>query len=585
MSDMLKPLLCIVHIPKTAGSAIRETLVASLGADKVYWVGHGRHQEEWESAKGNEFGSYWVVGGHESAPAFDKIERPKVFMAVLRDPVERTISLFNYIVEGRGIPHPLHEQFKKLTIPEAFEISPGFRRDVTNRQCDLIGGEATYNAALKSICGRRWFLGTFEKVDELFASVCKEFGWPIVRLKQDNVATKGYEARYESDRTSRWLAQINAEDSRLFEMFKFNPSSAAVSVLARAYNIAEKSTEILPPHPAPPNAPLTILRRGEIPEVVRDIPGVTLLAMFSRVPRSEVSFYVNRPVQENNRRVSASVAYIRELLVSYLLNPDYYHATSDQAWPSSKDLVCAFQLEDRPADLQGTIGYCSLGSKMTLIPDVQFWLSRGYFDQRQEFQRLAIPWSQRKSLVFWRGSTTGIPGITADSVSQLPRLQLCLVAKALPEICDIKLSAVVQTKGADEMQRVQEVLRKLGILSSGVPRSQFLGYRYQVDIDGNSNSFGFLAKLLMGSCILKVASKWHQWYYNDLRPWEHYVPVSADMSDFAEKVSWCLEHENDARQIGEAGKRYAEHVIFGPEMLKAASLIPQCCQTVSAPLI
>ena len=41
----------------------------------------------------------------------------------------------------------------------------------------------------------------------------------------------------------------------------------------------------------------------------------------------------------------------------------------------------------------------------------------------------------------------------------------------------------------------------------------------------------FFTRLLMGCCVIKVASPfgYRQWYYGDLVPWRHYVPVAADM--------------------------------------------------------
>src|ERR1700730_13742849 len=77
MGTVQQPLLCVVHIPKTAGSAIRETLISSLGPEKVYWIGHKRPYAHWESAAGTEFDDYAVVGGHRSAAAFQKNKKTK----------------------------------------------------------------------------------------------------------------------------------------------------------------------------------------------------------------------------------------------------------------------------------------------------------------------------------------------------------------------------------------------------------------------------------------------------------------------------------------------------------------------------
>ena len=49
------------------------------------------------------------------------------------------------------------------------------------------------------------------------------------------------------------------------------------------------------------------------------------------------------------------------------------------------------------------------------------------------------------------------------------------------------------------------------------------------------------------SVVLKVASRCHQWYYDKLKPWEHYIPVTAMLSDLKEKVDYVIDHENDVK--------------------------------------
>lgn len=92
-----------------------------------------------------------------------------------------------------------------------------------------------------------------------------------------------------------------------------------------------------------------------------------------------------------------------------------------------------------------------------------------------------------------------------------------------------------------------------------------------------------LAKLAIGSCILKVQSKCKQWYYRDLRPWEHYIPIRADLSDLEDKVLWCREHDDDSRQIAEAGKRFANGIVFGTEMARAADILFEAALPAAQP--
>ena len=111
-----------------------------------------------------------------------------------------------------------------------------------------------------------------------------------------------------------------------------------------------------------------------------------------------------------------------------------------------------------------------------------------------------------------------------------------------------------------------------GLIRGSVPAEDFLKFKYQIDIDGNSNSWpGLYHKLLTGSPVLKVASPngYRQWYYDRLKPWINYVPVQADMSDLAQKIEWLRTNDDQARAIGEAGLALARSLDYERELTLA----------------
>lgn len=55
-----------------------------------------------------------------------------------------------------------------------------------------------------------------------------------------------------------------------------------------------------------------------------------------------------------------------------------------------------------------------------------------------------------------------------------------------------------------------------------------------------------LPYLLAGdSVVLKQDSIYYEHFYNDLRPWEHYIPISADLGDLLDKIRWAREHDEE----------------------------------------
>ena len=600
-----QPLLCVVHIPKTAGSAIRETLVSVLGRDKVYWIGHQRPHAHWENAVGTEFDDYAVVGGHRNAMAFQKIKRPKVFLAVVRDPVKRAISLFNYITQGPDVNHPQRKELQGLSVIEAIEKSSRFRADVENRQCAFIGGERTFGAALRSLCENEWFVDRHESVEELFGRVCERFGWRAEPLGLKNAAQPGYAKEYLSDLTVAALEKINKEDRLLVSIFaegarRLSASTGQGGAAAAATQSAGAAPSARPAEAVEIEAKLRLERgltsdREEpaplpaAPDVVTFTPeqrawasslGATtdrlLLAHFRAVPGSRPTIHISGRSQLAIPRVARSVEYIDDLISRYILGTEYFHGHKEFAAANGEERFCILQAGDRTNDIPRTIGYCANSPQVTLIPDLHFWATKGYFSQREAFNKIRLPWDNRARVVFWRGSSTGGDmNVTVDSFAELPRYRLCAAAatgQALFGVLDAKLTNIVQAR-PDEAAKIRAFVGNQGLLSAYVPQSEFLQYRFQVDIDGNGSAWGLLLKLLMGSCVLKVSSDWRQWYYDAMRPWEHYVPVRRDLSDLEERIGWCLDNDDAAREIGANGLKFATGIVFDTEMPRAAAAI------------
>jgi hypothetical protein len=334
-----------------------------------------------------------------------------------------------------------------------------------------------------------------------------------------------------------------------------------------------EQTRAIAPRIQPRTAVLT-------PGQVRDIRSVTrspsiILARFPATPGARPVLHVDDPLSLRPR-VANSIEYIDWLISDYLLDPAHFpsHVAARDAVPPQLSVI--FQVADAAADIPGTVGYCASGEKVTLIPDVHFAMRRAYLDHRQEFEKTWIPWSDRVPIVFWRGSSTGAATLTHQTLAGLPRFRLCSICAnsiSLRGLTDVKLSKVVQAQSEDERRRMRGRLTRLGLLAAPVPQTNFLRYKFQIDIDGNTNSWGLLLKLYMGACVLKIESQWRQWYYPSLRPWEHYVPIANDLSDLEERVAWCFDNEQRAGEIAENGMKFAHTLGFETEMRRAAERV------------
>jgi hypothetical protein len=215
------------------------------------------------------------------------------------------------------------------------------------------------------------------------------------------------------------------------------------------------------------------------------------------------------------------------------------------------------------------LSFSSAREDSFLIPDTDFLQTRGYADFRDAVDRNSPKWSERVPTAFWRGSSTGLIW-AVGSWQELPRIRLSEIGKTRPDLIDAGISNIVQ------IEHFAGEIEAAGLMRSPVPASEWGKYRYQIDVDGNSNAWaGFFQRLLTGSPVLKAASPFgfRQWFYHHLQPWVHYVPIAADFSDLIEKIEWLNAREQLAELIGRQGQELASAMTYGSEMAQGVLVI------------
>jgi hypothetical protein len=219
------------------------------------------------------------------------------------------------------------------------------------------------------------------------------------------------------------------------------------------------------------------------------------------------------------------------------------------------------------------LAFCSNRKNQLLIPDIDFISTHGYDEMRKYFGNNQIPWAERKEVVFWRGSSTGISN--TGSWRDLQRLRLCEIAMKSKDRFgfDVGLSNVVQLD-----KNTENEIKQAGYLKSYQSIKKINTFKYLIDIDGNSNAWSsFFLKLLSGSVVLKVESLggFKQWYYDRLTPWEHYVPINADLFDLQDKLNWLRDNDARACQIAYQARQFACDLTFESQISSTVSLISQ----------
>ncbi|XP_015600505.1 KDEL motif-containing protein 1 [Cephus cinctus] len=148
-----------------------------------------------------------------------------------------------------------------------------------------------------------------------------------------------------------------------------------------------------------------------------------------------------------------------------------------------------------------------------------------------------IPWQNKKEKLFWRGRD-----------SQRERLDLIDIAREHPDLFNASITNFFFFK--DEID-------KYGPRQNHVSFFTFFEYKYQLNIDGTVAAYRFPFLLAGDSLVFKQDSKYYEYFYKDLRPYEHYVPVKRDLSDLVEKILWAKKHDQEAYKISRTGRQYA----------------------------
>jgi len=197
----------------------------------------------------------------------------------------------------------------------------------------------------------------------------------------------------------------------------------------------------------------------------------------------------------------------------------------------------------------------SRGNSAPLIPDAHFYRSDAYAECKELNLRSETKWSERSPVVLWRGRTTG-KVISSRNFMENERIRLAHFCKDYPTLFDVKIVQVVQAGDADA-KAVTDALAQNNLVAANMQSHRFREFQFSIDIDGNANAWGLFEKFALGLCVLKIESPYEEWFYSDLKPWVHYVPISRDLSDLVPLARELQQDPQKSERIAAAATAFA----------------------------
>jgi len=191
-----------------------------------------------------------------------------------------------------------------------------------------------------------------------------------------------------------------------------------------------------------------------------------------------------------------------------------------------------------------------LAPNCILIPDCEALAGNEHFLNGVYAGNQRYPWPQKKELAVFRGSLTG-GNYNINSFLQFPRSQAIAQSLQFPYLIDARFTYFPGWEGFGRFR---------DFFSQGLSVEEQVAYKYQLLIDGNSCAYSRAYWQMFSNCVIfKQTSENIQWYYRALQPFVHYIPVHGDMSDLVERITWAMDHDEEAKQISSRAQDFAKN--------------------------
>lgn len=225
--------LVFLHIEKAAGTSQRVLFYQTFGKENVYWYGTDPNRNKFLI---EDVRQLFIIGGHKRFDFYQRYHKNWFlrlgalisqdsefysndgfgYMAVVREPIERVISFFQYCRTKeyqRWSEHGLDPNSLHNTLRE----SRPFRRAIENRQCRYLSGFGSFEKTKKNISRHKFVVGSLARIELFNEYLVKNIECVDRALDKVNAGSHGYKEDIDiDDQLKQEITDLVSEDIKLY---------------------------------------------------------------------------------------------------------------------------------------------------------------------------------------------------------------------------------------------------------------------------------------------------------------------------------------------------------------------------------
>jgi len=186
--NIRKDLFIHLHIPRPGGTTLRDIIQRQYRAEKILMIPKLEESENiLKEVSTSQINQLKLIQGHLKYGIHNHFHRRAKYFAIIRDPINRVLSTYYYVLSQKNNPQNLSTSNNQMTIYDF--VQSGVNPFLINGQTKLISGktgnidnpiiesEELFSLAKENIENDFLFLGITEMFDETILILKNMLGW------------------------------------------------------------------------------------------------------------------------------------------------------------------------------------------------------------------------------------------------------------------------------------------------------------------------------------------------------------------------------------------------------------------------